>query len=150
MAETAEPAAPALAVGARVRCLYPTDGGRYPATVTGAGQGVYTVRWDDGDTEHLERPAAEVWPLTESDDEGTELEEPEAPAAAAPAPAAPSAARAADQAGPRRGVGKGGRRMWPLPGMAIRLGSAVRKGRSGGGGGRRRRRQRVLVVEEDE
>ena len=150
MAETAEPAAPALAVGARVRCLYPTDGGRYPATVTGAGQGVYTVRWDDGDTEHLERPAAEVWPLTESDDEGTELEEPEAPAAAAPAPAAPSAARAADQAGPRRGVGKGGRRMWPLPGMAIRLGSAVGKGRSGGGGGRRRRRQRVLVVEEDE
>ena len=149
MAETAEPAAPALAVGARVRCLYPTDGGRYPATVTGAGQGVYTVRWDDGDTEHLERPAAEVWPLTESDDEGTELEEPGAPAAAAPAPAAPSAARA-DEAGPGRGGGKGGGRMWPLPGKAIRLGSAVRKGRSGGGGGRRRRRQRVLVVEEDE
>ena len=42
--------------------------------------------------EHLERPPAEVWPLTESDDEGTQLEEPGAPAAAAPAAAAPSAA----------------------------------------------------------
>ena len=58
-----------FAVGARVRCLYPPDGGSYPATVTdfdSTGGGVYTVQWDDGDTEHRERPQADVWPLTDS------------------------------------------------------------------------------------
>jgi hypothetical protein len=72
-------------VGSRVRCLYPSDGGRYAATIVSVSKDlgqievakrvvgsardeiIVTVKWDDGDTQHTERPLSEVWPLTESD-----------------------------------------------------------------------------------
>eukprot|EP01046_Picozoa_sp_COSAG06_P012408 COSAG06_NODE_727_length_12752_cov_61.232277_9_plen_754_part_00 len=67
--------ASSLGVGSRVRCLYPSDGGRYAATILFMDKdkddatATVTVKWDDGDTQHTERPMKEVWPLTESESE---------------------------------------------------------------------------------
>ena len=67
--------ASSLGVGSRVRCLYPSDGGRYAATILSISMDkddatvTATVKWDDGDTQHTERPMKEVWPLTESESE---------------------------------------------------------------------------------
>ena len=54
-----------LTVGSRVRCLYPADGDRYPATIMRVSTDGTTavVKWDDGDTEFTKRPMREVWPL---------------------------------------------------------------------------------------
>lgn len=65
-----------LRVGSRVRCLYPSDGGRYPATILQMrGPEGAIVKWDDGDAQHTERPMQEVWPLTESESESEQDED---------------------------------------------------------------------------